>query len=136
MIGPAHSVATLIAWCEVLVILESFLALGTKIPASESKGNKTNMHTNTVRNDTTKEVGWSYPTSDNAKQFGFYKTGCWTVSLAFTMFPPKAVKAFASESDATVFAESLPHEWSTHTCAIIPTPANPQLLHCYARTTL
>ena len=28
-----------------------------------------------------KAVQWSYPTSPNAKAFGFYKTGCWCVEL-------------------------------------------------------
>lgn len=33
-----------------------------------------NMKTASVENDTCKSVEWSYPTSDNAKRFGFYST--------------------------------------------------------------
>ncbi len=35
-----------------------------------------------------KLVEWSYPSSDNAKQFGFPKTGCYTLHIANNEFVP------------------------------------------------
>lgn len=50
------------------------------------------------------EVDWSYPTSDNASKFGFYRTGCWTVSKRCNPKPPQALAGFASREDALQYA--------------------------------
>lgn len=51
-----------------------------------------------------KLVEWSYPTSDNAKRFGFYKTGCYTLHIANNAFVPfdghKTVAGFKTIAEA------------------------------------
>jgi hypothetical protein len=61
-----------------------------------------------------KSVEYSYPTSDNAKRFGFYQTGCYTVEIK-TLTRSKAVAGFAKIEEAKAYAEKLPGEWSTFT---------------------
>ena len=56
-----------------------------------------------------KSICWSYPTSINAKRYGFYNTGCWTVELidsrGYNL--PKSVKGFAKLNDAKEYADTL-----------------------------
>lgn len=60
-----------------------------------------------------KTVEWSYATSTNAKRFGFYRTGCYTVSLTREQGgSPKALASFAKREDAVKLAQTLPEEWS------------------------
>ncbi len=56
----------------------------------------------------TKLVDYSYPTSPNAKKFGFVKIGCYTVSIATGNAVAKEQKAFATKAEAMTFAETLP----------------------------
>lgn len=58
-----------------------------------------------------KSVEFSYPTSTNAKNLGFHKTGCWTVETREGLAPPKAVNGFLKKEDAIAYAESLSLEW-------------------------
>lgn len=63
---------------------------------------------------TYKSVEWSYPTSTNAKRFGFPK-GCWTVSLekfANGAFTAKATAGFATRDEAVNAAAALPEPWA------------------------
>jgi hypothetical protein len=60
---------------------------------------------------TVKSVGWSYPTSDNAKRFGFYDTGCWTVCTSTDNGIPAPLSGHADKVDAVKAAESLPFPW-------------------------
>ena len=48
----------------------------------------------------TKEIGWSYPTSPNAKALGFNAVGCYTLSI-----DGKAVKGFDTLSAAISYAD-------------------------------
>lgn len=64
----------------------------------------------------TKRVEWAYPTSTNAVKFGFGKVGCWVVqtierSGSWFVWPPKALKGFASKDDARAHGETLSCEW-------------------------
>lgn len=61
-----------------------------------------------------KSIEYSYPTSTNAKKFGFYNDGCYTVELhdAVRQSTPKAIKGFKTKAEAAIFAETLPNEWS------------------------
>lgn len=65
-----------------------------------------------------KEIGWSYPTSPNAKRFGF-KQGCFTVSTVDyvngTPKPPKAVAGFATLKEAIEFLATMKQPLSRHT---------------------
>lgn len=67
------------------------------------------------RQDITKAVGYSYPSSPNAEQFGFYKTGCYTVDHVICknrqFYAKKAIAAFATENEAVAYARSLPNDW-------------------------
>ena len=63
----------------------------------------------TKKNDTRKFISWSYPTSDNAKKFGFYKTGCWTVETTTDNKPPIAIAGYATKEEAKDHYNSLPY---------------------------
>ncbi len=79
--------------------------------------------------DTTvfKSVGWSYPTSSNAKKFGFQKTGCWTVSREYShdtkSIPPDALAGFASREEALAAARKMELPWSWSFSQIHPEDA-------------
>lgn len=62
---------------------------------------------------TVKAVDWSYPTSTNAKKFGFHDQGCYTVSIGARSEPLKAIAGYADRAEAIKHAESLPFNWST-----------------------
>lgn len=62
-----------------------------------------------------KAVQWSYPTSPNAKAFGFYKTGCWCVELYESDKLPIAIAGFAKITQAKAFAEKMQEPWSKYT---------------------
>lgn len=64
----------------------------------------------------TKTVQWSYPTSDNAKQFGFFRTGCWTLETIEGNNPPEALQGFHPEArdsalSAARWLDHLPWNW-------------------------
>jgi hypothetical protein len=61
---------------------------------------------------TTKMVSYSYPTSTNAKKFGHYKTGCYTISLHEGVNVPKHIAAFSTKEEAIKEAEKLSHPWN------------------------
>lgn len=72
----------------------------------------------------TKTVEWSYPTSENAKRFGF-KGGCWTVSLnerseEGTTITVRALKGFLTRYNALDYARTLPEPWSIHFSKVYP----------------
>lgn len=58
-----------------------------------------------------KTVEYSYPSSTNAKKFGFYNEGCYSVELMDGIKPPKAIAAFKTKAEAINHAEALPNEW-------------------------
>lgn len=67
---------------------------------------------------TYKTVDWSYPTSTNAKRFGF-PDGCWTVNLLIPKldylgrdcFVTRSQKAFEDRAEAEAFAHTLLAPW-------------------------
>ena len=63
----------------------------------------------------TKRIEWSYPTSSNAKQFGFEQSGCFTLHTANMEFVPfdghKTVAGFATLAEAKQAGEPLPFPW-------------------------
>lgn len=62
----------------------------------------------------TTHVAWSYPTSSNAREFGFDDTGCWTVqTFATPASPPVALAAYGPDLrlNAVKLAASLGHPW-------------------------
>jgi hypothetical protein len=60
----------------------------------------------------TKEVGYSYASSENANRFGFRKTGCYTVSTIEGTNPPVAVSGHATRDEALAAARLLPEAWN------------------------
>lgn len=59
---------------------------------------------NTTR---TKCIHYAYPTSDTAKRFGKYATGCFYVAIG-AWLPHSAMAAFDSWESAREFADTLP----------------------------
>lgn len=59
----------------------------------------------------TKQIDWSYASSENALRMGFANVGCWTVSVAIDNNPANAIAGFGEESDAVEFAKQLPIEF-------------------------
>ena len=59
-----------------------------------------------------KEITYCYPTSTNAKRFGFYNTGCYAVEIVEGCQPPRAVAGFATITQAAAHAEQLPEPWN------------------------
>lgn len=53
------------------------------------------------------QIEWSYPSSTNAKTFGFYDQGCYTVSKTDNIKPPKGLAGFATIEQARAYAETL-----------------------------
>lgn len=62
---------------------------------------------------TVKAINWSYPSSGNARRFGFHDAGCWTVSVGEFGQPLKGVAGFAEKPEAIAHAKALPFEWDT-----------------------
>jgi len=64
---------------------------------------------------THKIVEYSYSTSTNAERFGFYKTGCYTVTLTDPtgVRPPVALSAYATKDEALNVLDSMSHPEST-----------------------
>lgn len=65
-----------------------------------------------------KAISWAYPTSPNAKRFGYNYTGCYTVGLGRANLagkPHKALKAFTTWDAAKVYADSLAEPWDKYT---------------------
>lgn len=63
---------------------------------------------------TTKKIEWSYPTSPNAKHFGFYHTGCYTVETV-NDFSSMSQAGYATIEEAQKHADLLPYEWNKYT---------------------
>lgn len=59
-----------------------------------------------------KSIEWAYATSDNARAFGFYECGCWTVQLQEGQGAPRAIAGYKERSEAVAYALTLPNEWS------------------------
>lgn len=61
-----------------------------------------------------KSISYAYASSDNAKQCGFYTTGCYCVSFTSPNKRKRKeeVKGFASYAEAFRFAETLPGEYA------------------------
>lgn len=61
-----------------------------------------------------KAVAYAYPTSENATQFGFGKTGCYVVETSTNKDRiPNAIAGFATSPEAFAFADTLTdHELS------------------------
>ncbi len=64
--------------------------------------------------ETRKEIGYAYPTSPDACDFGFKNTGCYTVALVERGAPPKTLKAFADKASAKTYAETVPCVYSIY----------------------
>lgn len=58
-----------------------------------------------------KWIDFAYPTSDNAKKFGAYSTGCYVIYTATKKGLPKAFKAYMTEQEAINSANTMPHQW-------------------------
>lgn len=63
----------------------------------------------------TKRIEYSYPTSPNAKQLGFYKTGCYSVEVGEVHKPKKAIAGFSTLEEAKQYAEKMPEMWDNYT---------------------
>ncbi len=59
-----------------------------------------------------KLVGWSYPSSPNARRFGFTHTGCWTVEINASKMLPVHLAGFESPEEALILAMMIEAEWS------------------------
>lgn len=57
-----------------------------------------------------KYVGYSYPTSPNAEELGFYKSGCYSVHV-IDANGDKLVAGYASKHEAVEHAKALPGVW-------------------------
>lgn len=65
----------------------------------------------------TKQVAYSYPSSQNADRFKF-KDGCYTVEtveLEPERQPPIAVAAFKTQAEAIAYAETMVEPWDYFT---------------------
>ena len=60
---------------------------------------------------TQKEISWSYPTSPNARTFGFYKTGCYSVAMV-NIASEFHLAGFATFAEAKAHADSMPYPYS------------------------
>ncbi len=63
----------------------------------------------------TKLIEYAYPTSTTASKNGYYKTGCWFVSLyksASAFDRCKILKCFGNKYEAIYYAESLPNPYN------------------------
>ena len=49
---------------------------------------------------TTKAIGFAYPSSPDAKRFGFSKSGCWVVETSRGANPPEALSGHATREAA------------------------------------
>ena len=67
----------------------------------------------------TKSIGYSYPTSTNAKRFGFARSGCYVVSLCVGD-RSRDLAGFASLEDAELFAGKLAEPWDRFTYGARP----------------
>ena len=59
-----------------------------------------------------KAIAYAYPTSDDAKAFGFYRRGCYTVEIIEDGRPPVAVAGFLDKSGAFHHALRIDLPWS------------------------
>lgn len=63
----------------------------------------------------TKQISYAYPSSPDAQQFGFTKTGCYTVGIQKDSEPATTTKAFQTYAEASAYADTLPgafNRWS------------------------
>lgn len=57
-----------------------------------------------------KSVQWAYPSSDNARRFG-YAHGCWCVEVGNQGEPLEAITAHSERASALLHARALGSEW-------------------------
>lgn len=69
----------------------------------------------------TKIVSYSYPTSTNAKRFGFYRSGCYTVGVMNGHQPARNELGFATSEEAFAHAGRLPIPFNRY--SLLPAPA-------------
>lgn len=67
--------------------------------------------------DRVKAIGWAYPTSENAKLFGYAKTGCWTLSEGIWPKPLTAVAGCGHIPPLRVLGDRLEGVWSPYSMA-------------------
>jgi hypothetical protein len=84
-------------------------ATGDALYNVKASGTKVLIHA--AKPVTTKQIGWSYPTSPNATKFKFPK-GCYTVALASGANPPNHIKGFTTLQEASAYAETMPQPYS------------------------
>lgn len=62
----------------------------------------------------TKLIEYAYPTSTTAKQAGYYKTGCWFVSLykEQTINRDKILQFFPTKDEAIKYADTIPNQFN------------------------
>jgi hypothetical protein len=74
-----------------------------------------------------KTVEWAYPTSDCAKNFGFERTGCWTVQRSYShpevSVPPEAIAGFKTREEALAAARLIDLPWTWMFVRLHPTDA-------------
>ena len=61
-----------------------------------------------------KAVSYSYPSSPNARRFGFAEEGCYTVSLNAGNEPPAFLAGFETVGEAKAYADKMPEEYHAH----------------------
>ena len=65
-----------------------------------------------------KNVDFAYPTSDHAKEFGFYKSGCYIFQTATLESGHKTHGGFATADEAAKLGDQFPelpwHRYSKH----------------------
>lgn len=62
--------------------------------------------------DRVKEIGWAYPHSPNAEEFGYGATGCYTLSEGVWPGPLTAVAGCGGVSPLIILGERLEGVWS------------------------
>ena len=62
-------------------------------------------------NEELKSVGYAYPTSPNACQFGFSSAGCYTVEIRRGVSPSIAIAAYATKGEAMTHAQKMTEAW-------------------------
>ena len=75
-----------------------------------------NNQINKTMENTTKSLEYAYPTSDNAKKFGYYEKGCWSVVIrgeeSETVVGERAYSTKAKAVEAFKAIEATTYTWS------------------------
>ena len=61
-----------------------------------------------------KQVNYAYPTSDIAKRYGYYSTGCWVIEVgpgSYTPWPKEIVSVWSTEREAITWANRIDLPW-------------------------